>query len=650
MKGTLGDCCGAGHRWLDAAASAVDAGAAGAAARGAFRLALLCGVAAWLSHRDALPRGTPAVLSQVGFQLCIPCLLFLSAARALAGGAAASLAAVPLVAAAQAAAGAALGAEAARAVEGRSPVARRLLGWREPPHPTPAAAAIAVSAAAALGVPAAVPALLPRDQIAPSGLPALIVLACAFGTSLAPASACLAAALPPSEAARAAAAAALFHATSSALLWAAGGAALAAGGGAGEAPDGAGRRHRPGGGFRRRFLAWRQRLVAALRDEPDSAPSDPSSAGQTGEPVVLTKQLPRSGGGAAAGAGASAAGGRGSSGSGGGQRPVFVAAEEVDEWETPAEALFRRVTRVARLLIGAPAAAAARAAARVVTPPVAGALLGAALGLSPAAAAAPDPAAAAAAAAAAAPPRVAWEVALLMGAARGGMELCELLAAAAPAALALAFATSLFSARPGGGGGRGGGGDADSAGEGGGGGGGGGDGGLEVERRGGVTTITLGGSPGGDLAQPGQGRGPFGGLLRIAGRGAESPDEASASVWQQLLPHGPWERRAAAAVAAVRLLLLPAASAALVLGGAAAGLLPRDGPLLLALLLQGCAPPGPALVALAHVAAGGGDRADGLAGPAARLVLQLFAAAVVPVALAASWAASAAAAAAAAGG
>jgi hypothetical protein len=270
-----------------------------------------------------------------------------------------------------------------------------------------------------------------------------------------------------------------------------------------------------------------------------------------------------------------------------------------------------------------------------------------------------DPASAAAAVAAA-PPRVAWELALLLGVCRSVWELLELLAAGTLAVDMLVFGASLFGRRPPGSGGNSSGdasedgGETSSSSEGS------DNSGLLVEREGGLTTITV------SAAQPPAPapRAPaISGLIRFKSRGAAAPDDASASVLQQLLPRGAWERRALLAVAVVRFVALPAATALLAIALLRAGWLPASDPaVLLALMLPAATPPAQALVTLVQVGGGGDGTASGksggsggLAAACARLLLQLYALAIVPLTLWASVFASiaknaAAAAAAAAGG
>ena len=57
---------------------------------------------------------------------------------------------------------------AVKVVEGGYPEDRKIFGWH-PLNPSPSAAAIAGATAAATGVPAAAPALLPRQSAPPKG-------------------------------------------------------------------------------------------------------------------------------------------------------------------------------------------------------------------------------------------------------------------------------------------------------------------------------------------------------------------------------------------------------------------------------------------------------------------------------------------------
>jgi hypothetical protein len=83
-----------------------------------------------------------------------------------------------------------------------------------------------------------------------------------------------------------------------------------------------------------------------------------------------------------------------------------------------------------------------------------------------------------------------------------------------------------------------------------------------------------------------------GSIINVQHASARTADDASVSVFKQLMPQSEWEWRAMLAVAAVRFVLLPAATCALVLGASNAGLLPPDPACVFMLLLQSCMPPG----------------------------------------------------------
>jgi hypothetical protein len=88
------------------------------------------------------------------------------------------------------------------------------------------------------------------------------------------------------------------------------------------------------------------------------------------------------------------------------------------------------------------------------------------------------------------------------------------------------------------------------------------------------------------------GIGSGGSIINVQHASARTADDASASVFKQLMPQSEWEWRAMLAVAVVRFVLLPAATCALVLGASNAGLLPPDPACVFMLLLQSCMPPG----------------------------------------------------------
>jgi predicted permease len=83
------------------------------------------------------------------------------------------------------------------------------------------------------------------------------------------------------------------------------------------------------------------------------------------------------------------------------------------------------------------------------------------------------------------------------------------------------------------------------------------------------------------------------------------------------------------AVAAVRFVLLPSATTLLVLGALRMGLLPADPVCAFMLLLQSCMPPAQNLVLMMQLQ----QSTAGLAPATARLLLQLYTLAVLPVTL-----------------
>lgn len=282
-------------------------------------------------------------------------------------------------------------------------------------------------------------------------------------------------------------------------------------------------------------------------------------------------------------------------------------------------------------------------------------LAGVALGVSPAGPLLCDASAAAAFVAAHAHSSfAAWELSLLLGVLRCCWETVELLATGTLPMQALVLAASLFgpqaaaagSSNGGAAGGRQGGGQAAAA-----------QGTVEVESAGGVhveleddngggstssgeeslrddgggSDSGLGGSFGGQQQQQvggGGGDGVSSGIS-ITHAQARTADDASASVLQQLRPRGVWEWRTLAAVGTVRFLLLPALSCGLVLGTLRLGLLPPDPACAFMLLLQSCMPSAQNIVLMLQLQ----PSTAGLAPAAARLLLQLYALAVLPVTL-----------------
>jgi len=109
-------------------------------------------------------------------------------------------------------------------------------------------------------------------------------------------------------------------------------------------------------------------------------------------------------------------------------------------------------------------------------------------------------------------------------------------------------------------------------------------------------------------------------------------DAAGASLLSQLRPRGPWEWRVLLAVGAVRFLIVPAVSVGALLWLRASGLapwLPVEKGCLLALLLPSIAPPGQNLALVVQLS----PSTSALTAPMSRLLLQLYALAVLPVTL-----------------
>lgn len=152
-------------------------------ASASFKLFLICAVVGWLLESKKIPSNTASVLSQVSFQLLIPCMLFSRVASTLANQPDGSLIlGMALAALGQIAIGALLGAVFSPLVDGNYSRKFTLWGW----HPLDAdrpATAIATATAAAAGLPLATAALLPRPAPAPAGLRELIATACTFGNT-----------------------------------------------------------------------------------------------------------------------------------------------------------------------------------------------------------------------------------------------------------------------------------------------------------------------------------------------------------------------------------------------------------------------------------------------------------------------------------
>jgi hypothetical protein len=117
--------------------------------------------------------------------------------------------------------------------------------------------------------------------------------------------------------------------------------------------------------------------------------------------------------------------------------------------------------------------------------------------------------------------------------------------------------------------------------------------------------------------------------VNLIHKGAETADDASETVLDQLRPRGAWEWRILIAVSVVRFLMMPVVCSGLVLGAAWLNWLPPSRACLFALLLQGAMPPAQELVLMLQLQ----PKTAKLASSAARLLLQLYFVAVVPVTL-----------------
>ncbi|KAL4517882.1 hypothetical protein Ndes2526B_g02280 [Nannochloris sp. 'desiccata'] len=156
----------------------------GATASASYKLFLVCVAVGWLLKTNKIPGATASVLSQVSFQLLIPCMLFTKVASTLAAAPDTTFLLVMAAAAVtQILIGAFWGFVLAPLVDGKGLKDFTIFG-RQPFSPGGrSAAAIASATAAATGLPQAASALLPRPAPTPPGLRELITAACAFGNS-----------------------------------------------------------------------------------------------------------------------------------------------------------------------------------------------------------------------------------------------------------------------------------------------------------------------------------------------------------------------------------------------------------------------------------------------------------------------------------
>ena len=176
--------------------ASIDPGVFAATATASYKLFLVCLTVGWLFKTNRIPPPTASVLSQVSFQLLIPCMLFSKVAATLAASPdPLFLLAISLAAVTQVAVGAFWGALLSPLLDGPPSISRSIsipfLGERQIALPLPflrapqaqPAVAIATATAAATGLPQATAALLPRPVPTPPGLKELIITACAFGNS-----------------------------------------------------------------------------------------------------------------------------------------------------------------------------------------------------------------------------------------------------------------------------------------------------------------------------------------------------------------------------------------------------------------------------------------------------------------------------------
>jgi predicted permease len=254
------------------AGSSIDPWVLGSTASATFKLFLICAAVGWLLRAGRIPNATAAVLSQVSFQLLIPCMLFSKVAATLAAQPDATLVlGMAAAAVAQVCLGAAWGLLLSPLVDGAYPRSTRLFGWH-PLDPERSAAAIAAATAAASGVPQAAAALLPRARPAPQGLRQLVAAGCAFGNSFTLPAVFFLSLLPPVLADRAIAYCGLFLLAWSPCMWSAG-LALVEGGFGPAAPPPEPPKPAP--------LAWQAAAAAAAAqkssvEQADAAPPAPS--------------------------------------------------------------------------------------------------------------------------------------------------------------------------------------------------------------------------------------------------------------------------------------------------------------------------------------------------------------------------------------
>jgi predicted permease len=674
---------------LAAAAILCDAAVVAAAVKASLKLMLLCGAVAALQARGSLPAETSRVLSQVAFNLTIPCMLATTTARTLASTTdPAQLVAVPLVALFHVATGALLGKWASAAVEGRCPVSRALFGWG-PLLAAPAASrearAAAEATARAVGVtPLAAEALLPpaaatSDGAAannnnansaaaalagrPPNSEAIVRLACAFANVFTLPLLYLATLIPAGSPDLAAATAyvALYHAAWSPLLWTYGYSKLLLGGMANSrvsrtTSSGSGAGGLGAGGKTATFSASeeegrrRREAEAELRRRRGAG-----VLGRVGSPSGGGLVLP-----------AEIVGGTGPSSSPETNNATTTnttttnttttTKNDDDDGATPAEALVRALWSASaplRASIGPLRASIAK----LLTPPVAAVLVGlvlggtdlgkAIIGLGGGGAKVAAAVAAAASSSSSSPVAalLAWDASVILGLLRCCWDVAETLATATLALQAIVLASSLFGgAGTAGASATAGAGPAVAAGAGAG-------AAASSAASSSATTDVVdieqfaSPSPSTSSAEEDEREHEAAGLPRsplrqqrekaAAAAASSSPpsaaDAAGASLLSQLRPRGAWEWRVLLAVGAVRFLIVPAISVAVLLWLRSSGLapLPAGKACMLALLLPSIAPPGQNLALVVQLS----PSTSALTAPMSRLLLQLYALAVLPVTL-----------------
>ncbi|KAL4451371.1 hypothetical protein ABPG77_009443 [Micractinium sp. CCAP 211/92] len=406
----------AGSSLAASMAAAIDPGVLAATISASGKLLLICAAVGWLLRTGRIPNSTATVMSQVSFQLLIPCMLFSKVAATLAaapdttlllGIAAATLFQICIGALCGLALSPLLGLRQ-RGGNGDSSSSRDGGGasWRGRTSPQ-AASAIALSMAAASGAPQAAAALRPRQPPLTGGPAQMVAASAAFGNSFTLPAVFLTTLLPAPLADRALGYAALFLLAWSPCLWSIG---MALVGGKGQ----------PGGPAQQRQQGQQQQVEPAGGGAGSGAAALAGASGAS-SPKPLAWRQPRAVDVTPL-----------SSGDG----SVDSSPVEPPSW---AEQLVQHPT-VARL---------GRFAAQVLNPPVVAILAGMLVGLTPAGrtllvATQSSGTAAAAGAAVAAPVALPPELGLLQAVVKAALEVIELLAAGTLATQTLVLAASLL--------------------------------------------------------------------------------------------------------------------------------------------------------------------------------------------------------------